>query len=143
MLTALRSAVKVSKALDLRLTPINEERAFVAAMLVRCVFELGDSEGDVMGVDAGGGDDEQKRPLLITILSILWIKGRVIITGSLLKILTAKVCNYDTATWLKPYSGTMFACMLWDSMLCHAIMKGAEVQAIGVTTSVEVFNEIM
>ena len=143
MMTALRSAVKVSKALDLRLTPINEERAFVAAMLVRCVFELGDSEGDVMGVDAGAGDDEQKRPLLVTILSILWIKGRVIITGSLLKILTAKVCNYDTATWLKPYSGTMLACMLWDSMLCHAIMKGAEVQAIGVTTSVEVFNEIM
>jgi hypothetical protein len=144
MLTALRSAVKVSKALDLRLTPLNNDRSFVAAMLVRCVFELGDSEGDVMGVDAGGGgDEEQGRPLLITILSILWIKGRVIITGSFFKILTTKLCNYDTATWLKPYSGTMLACMLWDAMLCHAIMKGAEIQAIGVTTSVEVFNEIM
>eukprot|EP01044_Picomonas_judraskeda_P022823 COSAG03_NODE_5809_length_1169_cov_1.566355_2_plen_97_part_00 len=96
-----------------------------------------------MLLDAGGGGDEQKRPLLVTVLSILWIKGRVLITGALLKILTAKVCNYDTATWLKPYSGTMLAAMLWDAMLCHAIMKGAEVQAIGVTTSVEVFNEIM
>lgn len=143
MLTALRSAVQVSKALDLRLTPINEERAFVAAMLVRCVFELGDSDGDVMGVDADGGDNEQGRPILITILSILWIKGRVIITDMLFKVVTDNVCNYDTATWLKPYSGAMLATMLWDSMLCHAIMKRAEVQAIGVTTSVEVFNEIM
>jgi hypothetical protein len=79
----------------------------------------------------------------VTVLSVGWIKGRVLISGVLLKMLTSKVTNYDTATWLKPYSGTMLAAMLWDSMLCHAIMKGAEVQAIGVTTSVEVFNEIM
>jgi hypothetical protein len=28
-------------------------------------------------------------------------------------------------------------------MMCHQIMKNAEIQAIGVTTGVEVFNEIM
>jgi Ca2+-binding EF-hand superfamily protein len=143
MLTALRSAVKVSAALDLRLTPLNADRAFVATMLVRSVFELGDSGEDVMGVDAGGGEDEAKRPLWVTLLSVGWIKGRVLISGAVLKMVTGKLCNYDSATWMKPYSGTMLACMLWDAMLCHAIMKGAEVQAIGVTTSVEVFNEIM
>lgn len=143
MITALRSAVKVSIAIDLRLTPLNEDRAFVANMLVRSVFELGDAEGDVMGVDADGGGEGLTRPLLVNILAIAWIKGRVVISGTLFKLVTSKVVNYDTATWMKPYSGTMFACMLWDAMLCHAIMKGAEVQAIGVTTSVEVFNEIM
>ena len=35
-----------------RLTPLNEDRAFVAAMLVRTAFELPDPEGEVMGVDA-------------------------------------------------------------------------------------------
>ena len=143
MLTALRSAVKVSKALDLRLTPLNTDRAFVATMLVRSVFELGDGEGDVMGVDASGGGDESGRPLIVTIMSVAWIKGRVLISGILFKQATAKLVNYDSATWMKPYTGTMLAAMMWDAMLCHAIMKGAEVQAIGVTTSVEVFNEIM
>ena len=33
--------------------------------------------------------------------------------------------------------------MLWDAMMCHGIMKSAEVKAIGVTTSVEIFNEAM
>ena len=143
MYTALRSAVKVSKALDLRLTPINADRAFVAKMLVRSVFELPDEEGEVMGVDAGGGEDEVSRPLLINILAVAWIKGRVLISGIVFKMITCMYFNWDSATWLKPWLGTAWACMLWDAMLCHAIMKGAEVQAIGVTTSVEVFNEIM
>ncbi len=143
MLTALRSAVKVSIALDLRLTPLNEDRAFVANMLVRSVFELGDSEGDVMGVAASGDDAGPARPAIVNVMAILWIKGRVVITGTAFKQICARVTNYDTAHWAKPYAGPMLAAMIWDSMLCHAIMKGAEVQAIGVTTSVEVFNEIM
>eukprot|EP01043_Picozoa_sp_COSAG02_P033959 COSAG02_NODE_2347_length_9092_cov_4.284666_4_plen_621_part_00 len=143
MLTALRSAVKVSIALDLRLTPLNEDRAFVANMLVRSVFELGDSEGDVMGVAASGQDAGHARPAIVNVMAIAWIKGRVVITGTVFKQICARITNYDTAHWAKPYAGPMLAAMIWDSMLCHAIMKGAEVQAIGVTTSVEVFNEIM
>jgi hypothetical protein len=143
MLTALRSAVKVSIALDLRLTPLNADRAFVANMLVRSVFELGDSEGDVMGVAASGEDAGPARPAIVNVLAVAWIKGRVVITGTAFKQICARVANYDTAHWAKPYAGPMLAAMIWDSMLCHAIMKGAEVKAIGVTTGVEVFNEIM
>lgn len=147
MYTALRSAVKVSKALDLRLTPLNAQRAFVANMLVRSVFELGDVEGTVLGVDAGAADDEEEAGglwnTIKNILAVVWIKGKVILTGSAFKILTGMATNWDTATFLKPYSGTMFAAMLWDSLMCHAIMKGAEMKAIGVTTAVECFNEVM
>ena len=143
MYTALRSAVQVSKALDLRLTPLNADRAFVAEMLVRSVFEMGDAENDELGVNAGGGEEEVTRPMIINIFAVLWIKGRVLISGILFKFFTCMIFNWDAATWLKPWTGTAWAAMLWDSMLCHAIMKGAEVQAIGVTTSVEVFNEIM
>jgi hypothetical protein len=35
------------------------------------------------------------------------------------------------------------ATVIWDSMTCHCIMKDAEMRAIGVTTSIEVFNDIM
>jgi len=143
MLTALRSAVLVSKALDLRLTPLNKDRAFVAEMLVRSVFELGDSENNDLGVDAGGGEEAVTRPILVNVAAVLWIKGRVLITGTLFKFFTKMGFNWDAATWLAPWTGPTLAAMLWDAMLCHAIMKGAEVQAIGVTTSVEVFNEIM
>ena len=48
MYTAVRSAVKVSRSLDLRLTPLNKDRAFVANMLVRAAFEMGDPDGAVM-----------------------------------------------------------------------------------------------
>lgn len=41
MFTAVRSAVLVSKHIDLRLTPLNADRAFVANMLVRAAFEIG------------------------------------------------------------------------------------------------------
>ena len=51
--------------------------------------------------------------------------------------------TYDVAMWVKPYFGTTLATVLWDGMTCHSIMKGAELRAIGVTTTVEVFNEII
>ena len=37
----------------------------------------------------------------------------------------------------------MLATAMWDTMMCHVIMKNAEIRAFGVTTSVEVFNEIL
>ena len=145
MYTAVRSAVRVSHSLDLRLTPLNADRAFVANMLVRAAFEMGDPEGDVMGVDSGKeskAEDEGRNPLR-DLLAVAFIKGKVVITGVLFKQLTARVVSYDTATFLKPYSGTMLATGMWDTMMCHVIMKNAEIRAFGVTTSVEVFNDIL
>ena len=141
MMTAVRSAVRVSYCLDLRLTPLNADRAKVAGMLVRTAFELPDPEDDSLGVDAA--QSSEKRHPIMDVLAVAFIKGKVVLTGALFKQITAKLVAYDTATWLKPYSGTMLACIMWDSMMCHAIMKDAELRAIGVTTSVEVFNEIM
>ena len=38
---AIRSSVRVADSIDLRLVPLNEDRAFVANMLVRAAFEMG------------------------------------------------------------------------------------------------------
>jgi len=133
----------VVTALDLRLTPLNSDRAFVANMLVRAAFELGDPEEETMGVESNQGGAGGERPLWRNLLTGFWIKGKVVITGTVFKQIVARTAAYDTATWLKPYLGTMMGTAMWDSMMCHVIMKGAELRAIGVTTSVEVFNEIM
>lgn len=71
-------------------------------------------------------------------------KGKAIITGVLLKQVCARwVTTYDVAMWIKPYFGTTLATILWDGMTCHSIMKAAKLRAIGVTTTIEVFNEII
>ena len=164
--TALRSAVKVSTAVDLRLVPLNQDRAKVAGMvrsrplrtgptppqwwhaetsrsivqIIRSVFELPDpNEDDSLGLESHGYNQRSK---VWDVMAIVFIKSKVLITGFFFKQITQKVVLYDTATWIMPYTGTMAACALWDSLLCHAIMRRVELRAIGVTTAVEVFNEV-
>lgn len=98
-----------------------------------------------MGVESGkeSSAEADERGALMNILAVAFIKGKVVITGTLFKQITVRVCDYDTATWLKPYSGTMLATAMWDTLMCHVIMKRSEARAFGVTTAVEVFNEIM
>lgn len=60
-----------------------------------------------------------------------------------MKQICVRVTTYDVAMWIKPYFGTTVATVLWDAMTCHSIMQGAELRAIGVTTTIEVFNEII
>ena len=143
LITAVRSAIRVAASLDLRLVPINKDRAFVSGMLVRAAFEMPEEEeGDMIdtsGGDEGGGCWE----LTKNIIMALWIKGKVLLTGLLWKSCVGWWSNYDTAHWVKPWGGPTNATMLWDAMMCHGIMKNAEVKAIGVTTSVEIFNAAM
>eukprot|EP01052_Picozoa_sp_SAG31_P000523 SAG31_NODE_15_length_37942_cov_32.078297_28_plen_645_part_00 len=143
MYTAVRSSVRISWALDLRLTPLNADRAFVANMLVRAAFEMGDPEGAVMGVESTKEAKANKPSFFRNVVSVVFIKGKVVLTGVLFKQITARAAPYHVATWMKPYSGTMLATMIWDTMMCHVVMKNAETRAFGVTTGVEVFNEIM
>ena len=143
MYTAVRSAVRVSWSLDLRLTPLNADRAFVANMLVRAAFEMADPSHAVMGVESSKETKSLERSKLRELLAVVFIKGKVVLTGTAFKQITMRVVDYDTATWIKPFSGTMLATALWDAMMCHTIMKNAEFRAFGVTTCVEVFNEII
>eukprot|EP01050_Picozoa_sp_SAG11_P004220 SAG11_NODE_263_length_11526_cov_23.830314_4_plen_1064_part_00 len=156
--TAVRSAVKVAECLDLRLTPLNPERSFVAKMLVRAAFDLqkgkeeetmgvqskqADSGSGNAGSDGGGMSAAVTRNPVLNVLAVAFLKGKVVLTGLLFKQITARSVSYDTATWLKPYTGTMLATALWDGMMLHAVVKQSENRAIGVTTGVEVFNDII
>ena len=69
--------------------------------------------------DSSSGD----RSKFWDLVAVAFIKGKVVLTGAGFKQITAQVVDYDTATWLKPYTGTMLACIMWDAMMCHAIMQ--------------------
>ena len=47
------------------------------------------------------------------------------VSGILLKQITTRAANYDTATWLKPYTGTLLATALWDGMILVRTNDGA------------------
>ena len=79
-------------------------------------------------------EDSTWRDKMYGIISAVWYKGKAIISGALLKQICLRVTTYDTATFAKPFVGTMAATIMWDTMTCHSIMKGAELRAIGVTT---------
>jgi hypothetical protein len=51
MYTAVFYATRVAWAMDIRLNPLNADRAFVADSLIRAAFELGNPDSPVMGVD--------------------------------------------------------------------------------------------
>eukprot|EP01047_Picozoa_sp_COSAG01_P044354 COSAG01_NODE_4001_length_5444_cov_8.703087_2_plen_230_part_00 len=109
---AVRSAVKVGSAIGLRLVPLNEDRAFVAAMLVRTAFELPDPEGEVMGVEAA--QEAEGGSILRDALAMAYIKGKVLLTGIIGTQVTLRVTSFSTSTWLYVYTGPMLAASLWD-----------------------------
>ena len=89
-----------------------------------------DPEGEMMGVDTEKDDREEESRVAHNIIAALWYKGKAVLTGVVLKILTVKLAAYNNAFFLKPHTAA-FAAAIWDSMTCHAVMKSAELRAIG------------
>ena len=80
---------------------------------------MADPSGAVMGVESSKETKQQQRSKFRDFLAVVFIKGKVVLTGTAFKQITMRVAAYDTATWIKPYSGTMLATGLWDAMMCH------------------------
>ena len=141
MYTAVRSAMRVSWALDFRLVPLNEDRAFVADSLVRAAFELGNSNETIMGVDPGNQQDGSSK--MQDVFAVAMYKGKVVLTGTVIKKIVAALSPASFSIWAKPWMGTVGAAFLWDTLICHVIMRQAELRGVGICTSIEVFNEII
>eukprot|EP01050_Picozoa_sp_SAG11_P006516 SAG11_NODE_508_length_8874_cov_5.205812_6_plen_279_part_00 len=138
--TALRSAAKVTAALDLRLTPVNADRVKVAGMIIRSVFELPDPDDNDMGVEASKESAGARSPFW-DILAVILVKGKVALTGVIFKQIAFHTTPVSTSTWIMPPLGGV-ACVGWDMLMCHAIMRRVEIRTVGVTSAVEVFNDI-
>ena len=116
VVTAVKAAVQVGGAINLRLTPLNKDRAFVAAMLVRTAFELPDPEGEVMGVDAGVEANASDGHLLHDLLAIAYVKGKVLLTGIIGKQVALRTMSFSTFTWIGPVRIGLF-CMYVASVV--------------------------
>jgi hypothetical protein len=136
--TAMRYCTRVAWALDIRLTPLNTDRAFVANSLVRAAFELGNPDSPMLGVDP-----QQTESNASTVLILMLFKLKTFLTGTLIKFIIGVVCSPETSLWLKPWLGMVLSAILWDALTCHNLMVQSRIRGFGVYASVELFNEIM
>ncbi len=139
MYYAVEYCVRVAWALDQRLVPLNADRAFVADSLVRAAFELGNPTSPVMGVDP---HSEQAGGLKIFLMVLLY-KGKVVLTGLLMKAMFGLATPVGLSTYLKPWIGTCGGTVLWDALIGGCIVLQAQIRGFGVFTSVELFNDVM
>ena len=139
MYVALKYSTSVAGVLDIRLSPLNPDRAFVADSLVRAAFELGNPNSVVLGVDPGAvRQSEWKKAVMVLIY-----KGKVVITGLLAKQVIGKFTDPDFGLWAKPWLGMVTATILWDGLIAAVIIMQAQIRGMGVFTSMELFNEVM
>lgn len=135
---AMRYTTQVAWALDIRLSPVNADRAFVTNALTRCAFELGNSNASILGVDPGQSTGDGKKLVLM-----LLYKSKVVLTGLLLKLVVAHTCSIQMSYWWKPWLGMVVATVCWDAFTAYSIMMQARIKGVGVYASVELFNEVM
>ena len=62
-------------------------------MLVRAAFEMGDPDGAVMGVESSKEAEAEKPGFIKNLFAVAFIKGKVVLTGVLFKLFTAKVIH--------------------------------------------------
>ena len=141
MYTAVVYCVRVSWALDQRLVPLNQDRAFVADSLVRAAFELGNPDSPALGVDPR--KDSTANSKLQLAFMLLMYRIKVVATASVIKQITTLTTTPEFYTYAKPWLGTVLATIFWDGLIAHCIICQAEIRGFGVYTAVEVFNELL
>ena len=133
-------SMRVAWALGYRLSPLNEDRAFLADSLVRGAFELGNPDNALYGVNpmAEVGESGKWRIILV---GLSW-KGKIVLTAAIAKFVCGLFMPWQWAVWFKPWL-SMPSDMFWNAMTAHIVMKQAQIRGVGIATAHEVFNEIM
>lgn len=134
---AIKSAVMVAGCLNLRLVPLNKDRAFVAAALVRTALELGNSSGPIYGVDPHREKSGHSR-LAVAMYFVLY-RLKIALTGGVLKALTRGLLDGPIASSVAPWM-VIPAVTFWNVMIARSVMSDATTTAMGISTSIELFN---
>ena len=133
-------SMRVAWAMGYRLSPLNEDRAFIADSLVRGAFELGNPENALYGIDPMGEVNESGR-WRIVLVGLSW-KGKIVLTAATMKFILGCIMPWHTAVWIKPWL-SMPSDLFWNGMTAHIVIGQAQIRGVGVATAHEVFNEIM
>jgi len=136
----LKNSVKVANCLDLRLKPLNKDRAFVAASLVRAALELGNNNELVYGVNPLK-ETNARSDLMVVVLGILY-RAKIAISGFLIKVVMKRFVARGGAKYMLPWAAVP-ATAVWNAFVGHVIMKEAMLRGCGISTGIELFNQIV
>lgn len=140
MHNAVRACAEVAPIMQIRLSPLNTDRAFVADALFRAAFEMGNTSTPVMGVDPAR--DSTTKTKLKNLLMLGIFTGKIVITTQIIVQILKYTIPIKPFTWIEPWVATI-ASIFWDIIVCYVILCNAKIRMIGVTTAPEVFTELL
>lgn len=137
---SIKNAVNVATALDLVLIPMNRDRAFVSNALVRAALEMGSENEPVYGVDPLN-DRNKKKGCFSAMFRVVYM-AKIVLSGFLLKIVLKRVLGRVAAKGSLAFMAIP-ATSFWNALVAHVIMREAKLRGLGISTGVEVFQDIM
>jgi hypothetical protein len=136
---SIMNACRVANALDMKLKPMNKDRAFVAGSLVRAALELGNSTGITMGVDPLK-EASAKNACLDVVIALIYA-GKIALSGFIIKVMIKRVASRGAAKYAMPWAAVP-ATAVWNGFVAHVIMQEAQLRGLGIATGIEIFNDI-
>ena len=137
---SIKNAVRIANALDLILTPVNYDRAFVSNSLVRAALELGDDNDVLFGVNPLA--EGKKRGAAWAALMVAAYKAKVVLSGFVAKILLRRVLGRGLVRDVQMFVAVPVT-VAWNMIVAHVIMREAKLRGQGIATSVELFQDIL
>jgi len=134
------NAVKVANMIDMRLLPMNRDRATVAQSLIRAALELGQSNVVALGIDPLREEAKQNK-ILNGVFAVLYM-AKIFLTGFAMKVLLKRFFARGGAKYALPWMAVP-ATAAWNALVGNAIMREAKLRGLGVAIAVEMFNLII
>ena len=134
------NAVRVANMIDMRLVPMNRDRANVAQSLIRAALELGQSNVVALGIDPLR-EEAKKNKILNLAFTVLYM-AKIFLTGFTMKVLLKRFFARGGAKYALPWMAVP-ATAAWNALVGNAIMREAKLRGLGVAIAVEMFNSII
>jgi hypothetical protein len=136
----MKNSVKVANKLDMRLMPLNRDRATVAQSLIRSALELGQANDVMFGVDPLR--DHSTKSQVIEVLIAVIYAAKIFLTGFMMKVLVKRFMARGGAKFALPWMAVP-ATAAWNGLVGNAIMRESKLRGLGVAASVEIFNALL
>jgi len=136
----MKNSVRVANKLDMRLMPLNRDRATVAQSLIRAALELGQANDVMFGVDPLR--DHSSKSQAIEFLIAVVYAAKIFLTGFMMKVLLKRFMARGGAKFALPWMAVP-ATAAWNGLVGNAIMREAKLRGLGVAAAVELFNAML
>ena len=132
-LAATHASAEIVSEFHYRLSPLNQERAYVAFSLIRATFEMGNSETKY---DAHDKEDSTYGHKLRIVFMLVLYKAKILLLGFIIKQIFKYTTPIEYSTWLMGHA-SIYASVFWDVLITKAIMDNVQRRAQGVTVSTQ------